>query len=304
MFILLPSTSATTEEVAVTSEPPEDCQPEPQGESLAEDTPWRPGQSQSLEASLSWISRACHISPISGSEVPDFAVRGTKLLGPPDRVQPLGRSGLASVATASCGQTNHSVSILEPGEMCPILLALGRGKRGPHHCAACRRGNRSRAAPAPQLAIALPEKPMFSAVVSPILFPGAGPQSRTDEPLELGGWTRAHLPPPPRFASTCLLPTRVRHSELLRAPSRVRARRGLEAPLQGRGGANACGAGRAEPGAAEQSRAEPSREVPGRGRQSLPVAPHPSCCVSRLAVSLPLPRRPQNFYCLGLPRGV
>lgn len=167
MFILLPSTSARTEEVAVTSEPPEDCQPEPQGESLAEDTPWRPGQSQSLEASPSWISRACHISPISGSEVSDFAVRGTKLLGPPDRVQPLGRSGLASVATASCGQTNHSVSILEPGEMCPILLALGRGKRGPHHCAACRRGNRSRAAPAPQLAIASPEKPMFSAVVSP-----------------------------------------------------------------------------------------------------------------------------------------
>lgn len=45
----------------------------------------------------------------------------------------------------------------------------------------------------------------------------------------------------------------------------MRARRGLEAPLQERGGANACGAGRAEPGAAEQSRAEPSRAARCRG---------------------------------------
>lgn len=66
----------------------------------------------------------------------------------------------------------------------------------------------------------------------------------------------------------------------------------------GRGGASASGAGsfRAEP-----SRAEPSCEVPGRGRQSLPAAPHPSCCVSRLGVPLPLPRHRQNFYCLGDP---
>lgn len=68
----------------------------------------------------------------------------------------------------------------------------------------------------------------------------------------------------------------------------------------GRGGASASGAGsfRAEP-----SRAEPSCEVPGRGRQSLPAAPHPSCCVSRLGVPLPLPRHRQNFYCLGDPPG-
>lgn len=189
--------------------------------------------------------------------------------------------------------------------MCPILLALGKGRRGRHHCAACRRGNRSRAAPGSSASSRVARETSVQCSLFPITpSPGDDPLSRTGDPLELGGWTRAQPPPPPRFASTCLLPTRVRHSELLRAPSRVRARRGLEAPLQGRGGANACGAGRAEPGAAEQSRAEPSREVPGRGRQSLPVAPHPSCCVSRLAVSLPLPRRPQNFYCLGLPRGV
>lgn len=148
--------------------------------------------------------------------------------------------------------------------MCPILLALGKGRRGRHHCAACRRGNRSRAAPGSSASSRVArETSVLCSLFPKTPSPGAGPQSRTDDPLELGGWTRAHTPP--RFASTCLLPTRVRHSELLRAPSRVRARRGLEAPLQGRGGANACGAGRAEPGAAEQSRAEPSRAARCRG---------------------------------------
>lgn len=83
---------------------------------------------------------------------------------------------------------------------------------------------------------------------------------------------------------------------------------GSATPGAGRGERVGGGAGRAraEPGAAElsrvkPSRAEPSCEVPGRGRQSLPAAPHPSCCVSRLGVPLPLPRHRQNFYCFGDP---
>lgn len=51
------------------------------------------------------------------------------------------------------------------------------------------------------------------------LSPGAGPPGRIDHPLDPGGWTRGRPPPAaPAVASTCLLPTRVRHRELLRAP--------------------------------------------------------------------------------------
>lgn len=65
-------------------------------------------------------------------------------------------------------------------------------------------------------------------------------------------------PPPTRLLPTCIC-----LGELLRAPSRLKALRSLEAPLLGRGGASVCGAGRDErersrelPGGAEQSRAE------------------------------------------------
>lgn len=74
--------------------------------------------------------------------------------------------------------------------------------------------------PAPQLAAAQPEKPMIRAVASLSHYPPEpGPQGRIDHPLDPGGWTRGRPPPTaPAVASTCLLPTRVRHRELLRAP--------------------------------------------------------------------------------------
>lgn len=186
--------------------------------------------------------------------------------------------------------------------MCPILLALGRGRRGRHHCAACRRGNRSGTAPGSPASsrIARETSVQYSRVII-TLSPGAGPQGRIGNPLDLGGWTpvsspavrldlpAAHARPPQRA------PWGPQSGE-----SATRSR--SSTPGAGRDECERGGAGRvrAEPGAAERSRAEPSREVPGRGRQSLPAAPHPSCCVSRLGVSLPLPRRPQNFYCLGV----
>lgn len=53
------------------------------------------------------------------------------------------------------------------------------------------------------------------------------------------------------------------------------------------------------------SRAEPSRAARCRGEagRACPQLRTHRCCVSRLGVSLSLPRRPQNFYCLGLPPG-
>lgn len=135
---------------------------------------------------------------------------------------------------------------------------------------------------------------------------GAGLQGRIYNPVSWAAGFAAHLPwfSPDPPAAHVRLPGRAPSG----APSRVRALRSLEAPLSGRGGASVCGAGRGgtiASGAgscrAQPSRAEPSCEVPGRGRQSLPAAPHPSCCVSRLGVPLPLPRRRKNFYCLGTP---
>ncbi|MEJ1277611.1 hypothetical protein NN561_008528 [Cricetulus griseus] len=79
--------------------------------------------------------------------------------------------------------------------MCPILLALGRGRRGRHHCAACRRGNRSGTAPGSPASsrIARETSVQYSRVII-TLSPGAGPQGRIGNPLDLGGWTPVSSP--------------------------------------------------------------------------------------------------------------
>lgn len=187
------------------------------------------------------------------------------------------RAGL--LATASCSQINHSV--------CPILLALGRGRRGRYHCAACRRGNRSRAAPGSPASSRVAQE--TNVQCSRLLItesPGAGPQSRTDDPLELGGWTRAH-PPAVRLdlpAAHARRPQRAPpgpqsgESATRSRSSTLGAGRGQRV----RGGASGAGRCRAEPSQAEPRGAGERQAEPAGGSAPI-VLRFPARCLLAFA---------------------
>ena len=181
------------------------------------------------------------------------------------------------MAAASGGQSNHSLSIFETGEMCPISLALRKVWRGPYHCVACRRGGGLRYSS--RLPSEQPCRPRNRRSVTSRhyhIVPGSRPPRQNRQSARAG---RLDLPLTPRGSPpTRLLPTCVRPGELLRAPSRVTVLRIWKRHSRGgagrgervRGGE---GRARAEPGAAERSRAEPSRaELRGAGeRQAEPA---------------------------------
>lgn len=168
---------------------------------------WSPAQSLSSEASPSWTSRLCHYKSSFRFWDTRFCSQRDIVVGVRVQILPLGRSWRVSVGveTASGGRSNHSLSSPEPGEICPISLALRRAWRGPYHCVTCRRGRRSGTAPGSTASSRAAQETNIQwthVIVS--LFPEAGLQRRIDNPLDLGLWIRRS---PPRFSPTRLLPT-------------------------------------------------------------------------------------------------
>lgn len=212
---------------------------------------------------------------------------------PQARSLPLVRSGQAS-ATEPNGWI-LSASLCEPGEVRPFSLALCLARRGPHYRAACRRGERSRAA------LCFPVGDTSSRENQPSDYQdqyyfvlGARTGGRKAQLLELGSGRAPFLPlgssEPPGAASA---PAAAELPQPLTAPRELLGP-GVRAPGAGRGGASARGAGRARAGArggsarAEPSGAERSREVLGRERQAEPA--------SRLRLSADCAASPGSAY--------
>ena len=197
--------------------------------------------------------------------------------------------------------------------MRPFSLALCLARRGPHYRAACRRGERSRAAlcfPAGDSSSRENQRSDYPNQYYFVL--GARTGGRKEQLLKLGSGRAPLLPlgspEPPGAASA---PVAAELPQPLTAP-REHHGPGVPAPGAGRGGARARGAGRARVGArggsarAEPSGAERRREVLGRGRQSPPAA----CGSARIVLRRPAQRTPASAQASakllfsGAPRGV
>lgn len=146
-----------------------------------------------------------HLLQFSGGSFPSPQGRGIalRLSGDPGRAPSQNTQGPIP-----------SASLCAPGEVRPFSLALCLARQGPHYCAACRRGARSRAALLPSRLQWLPGNQRSGSPGRDHTVLGARTEGRNGRPLELGsgrapflplGWPGPHRllarQPPPSFLS-------------------------------------------------------------------------------------------------------
>lgn len=147
--------------------------------------------------------------------------------------------------------------------MCPISVALRRTRHGPHHCAACRRGERSTTAPGSPASTAVPPENQCSVRSRHYhIVPGSRPARQNRQSARSGRLNAPLLP-------AVLLAPPAAHA---RPPSRATSGPQLgESATRSRSGTPGAGLGERGRGGAGRGERERSRELPSRAERSRAV---------------------------------